>query len=213
MYNEYMKYLMEQFAQARGVRKINQGEFERWILEQQRYIEKYTSLLEYIGLSDNLIVEIGKGKHDTVVPNLIENYHNAIAITPFASTIDLPDKAYAGILYEHPSNIIYADARPIPKPSIHEVGTFITTLSTQSTHQIRAMITSYLTYHTGIWIGAYGSIHDKNMWENMANLESIKELLEGYSVSKIERIHETDQGVYVGVVKSKFKTKKLTLSK
>lgn len=212
MYDEYELYLMEQIKQATGLQHIRSCDYEKWITSQLQNVQKYASLLRDIGFNNVLIAEIGKGVLDTVVPDLIKNYHDAIAITPFASTFSPSYRAYSGFLWEHPSEIIYTD-KQIIAPTIQEVGTFITSLSTQSANQIRAMIKSYLVHHTEIWIGAYGNVYDENKLGNIATLENIKELLEEYNVSEIEEFHETDQGTYVSVVKSKFKTKELTLSR
>jgi len=49
------------------------------------------------------------------------------------------------------------------------------------------------------------------MWENIATINCLRELLEEYNVSEIDEFHETSQETYMSVVKSKFKTKVKTL--
>lgn len=212
MYDEYELYLMEQIKQATRLQHIQSCDYEKWISSQLQNVQKYADFLNGIGFSNVLIAEIGKGILDTVVLDLIKHYHDAIAITPFATSFDQLDRVYPGLLLENPSEIIYTD-KQIIAPTIQEVGTLITSLSTQSANQIRAMIKSYLVHHTEIWIGAYGNVYDENKLENIATLENIKELLEEYNISEIEEFHETDQDTYLSVVKSKFKTKELTLSR
>lgn len=216
----YTKALFEQFKQTRGLHsdatlKRYRAEFKRWLLEQQEYMKQYIDLLIEMGLSEDTIVELGKGGSNSLIPTLTHYGYDAISITPFDDTFSKKQavRAYNGQLVDGDYGLELQYHIPmIPSdmlipPHLSEVGTLITQVPQLHINQLAEMIQAYLQEHKTLIIGSYGNIHDVNIQKNLTTGTIIKDYLE--HIGFVEDEFTTCGDTYLHVIKSKFKTKKL----
>lgn len=85
--NEYIQKLMQQFISSQGIQNIDvnsidfKKEFVMWIDERQKISDGYIKLLEKLKVPYNTseMVEVGKGKYDSIVLN----NGSTIMLTPY----------------------------------------------------------------------------------------------------------------------------------
>ncbi len=224
-YIEYMAMLYIEFCKTQGIDFEKTGMFTyeslfiSWIANNAIIKDKYTDLLIYLLSNSVLIGELGKGRYDSVVPNLNTKGYTALSISPYISTFEKDTiVGYEGkvrlmqgepiIKYENEKNQVYAP-NINPEFGFARIDTLITQLPVANV-SLNPLIESSRR-HNDIAIGAYGSIEDKDMKSKLDKLSKIKEAIESMYCMSCEEEFIKENGSYLYVLKSKQKT--LTLEK
>lgn len=202
---EYLYYLAVQYEKATGVKckdlisVVYSKEFSDWLRKRRGMSEKYSKMLQEIGLldlGDPYTVEVGKGCLDT----LVKESSNAI-ITPYPKGFDIRiGKIIISpgfkVNYGVPTLVANDDVTEISLTSNHQL-TFMTQNPYTSTH-IKNWEQLYNSGNSEIIVGVFGDIHDKDKAEKIRQLEMIERKTQG-SLAKME---ETDGDTYLTVVAS-----------
>lgn len=195
----YMQILFIEFCDAVGINiykgnfnyqaqlKKHETEFKDWIKLLHEIKEEYAKNLLSIKNDSRLMAELGKGKHETIVPNLVSNGQNAIAITLFADTLE------SAAIIKYNGKIAYLDDGPIirytdPKYQLEsaninpEFNTDIDTLLYQlpdfsNRVNVDALVASSRAYND-ILIGAFGNTSDKDYRRKLITLKKLKSQIE-----------------------------------
>lgn len=225
-YREYMAMLYIEFCKTQGIDYEKTGMFTyeslfiSWIANNAKIKEKYTDLLIYLISNSVLIGELGKGRYDSLVPNLNMKGYESISVSPYVSTFEegsvvgydgkvrCHENLGAIIKYENPRDQFRA---PNINPffETESIDTLVTQLPVANV-SLNPLIESSRHYNDVV-IGAYGSIEDKDMKEKIAKLRDIKEAIESMYYMSCEEEYVRENGSYLYVLKSKQKT--LTLEK
>ena len=145
----------------------------------------YVDLFLYMNSDSNLIGELGKGRYDSIVPELINRGFNAIAITPYARSMNMPFTFYDGKItfMNHQPIIHYSDNHDQSEaPNIsddspyHHIDTLVTQLPIGN-ESLQLFIKSSCRYNDVV-IGTYGFLDDKDRKEKMSKLQKIKTEIE-----------------------------------
>lgn len=202
---EYLYYLAVQYEKATGVKckdlisVVYSKEFSDWLRKRRGMGEKYSKMLQEIGLldlGDPYTVEVGKGCLDT----LVKESSNAI-ITPYPKGFDIRiGKIIISpgfkVNYGVPTLVTNDYVTEISLTSNHQL-TFMTQNPYTSTH-IKNWEQLYNSGNSEIIVGVFGDIHDKDKAEKVRQLEMIERKTQG-SLAKME---ETDGDTYLTVVAS-----------
>lgn len=194
-------------------------EFNEWVSAMFQVNGNYANLVSYMVDDASLVGELGKGRYNSVVPNLNEAGIETIAITPYINTFDegkvvgyngkirfTPRTGETVIRYESPK--FQACAPNInPKygfPIIHKIDTLITHLPIGDV-SIRPLVESSRQYND-VAIGAYGFIDDKNKDDKLRLLKDIKEKIESFYCVSCDDEYIIENGSYLYLLKSNQKT-------
>lgn len=224
---EYMTMLYVEFCKSQGL-KIGTDEkeffkykeaFSSWIAEMYKVKGKYADLLSYMISDSRLIAELGKGKYDSVAPELKDKGLSIIAITPYIETLKSERiKGFDGKVRFYRENR-YSAITPIIKyedPLVQKVAPNIVpcdekeSIDTLITHlPISEVSLKPLIKSSGqsndIAIGFYGLLEDKNIEDKIRELLRIKVYIEDLYCVNCEEERITENGMYLHILKSKQK--------
>lgn len=224
-YREYMAMLYLEFCNSKGidVAKESMGsrekEFNEWVSAMFQVNGNYANLVSYMVDDASLVGELGKGRYNSVVPNLNEAGIETIAITPYINTFDegkvvgyngkirfAPRTGETVIRYESPEiQTIAPNINPMYEYS--QIDTLITHLPIGDV-SIRPLVESSRQYND-VAIGAYGFIDDKNRNDKLRLLKDIKEKIESFYCVGCDDEYIIENGSYLYLLKSNQKTKVL----
>ncbi len=193
----YLLCLYEQFCKALGKSYSKQNiftdlDFFNWLSILQKQTRLYGEYLKYLDILDrNLIVELDKGKYDTIGTNLVT------IISPFASSLGLQN-----------SNIIVKDIPLVLRDNkIYYLDSEL--ILTHNPYSILTLNNLISLHNMGlnICLGVYGSNLDKDKKDKLTILKNIFKRLN----DDIEISYDTLNDTYFGIITSKryVKTKEL----
>lgn len=191
----YMKLLFKEYKKVFAVGdkdtlKMHRENFKNWIVSIQKYKELYAKYVLELSKESELLGELGKGKYNSVIPNILSFGKNGIAITRYASTFNNSKLAVNGELISYFGTPIIKYDNPFDQinyPNINpNFNTDITTLITELPYDkvdINALINSSRLINSVI-IGSYGNLKDNNLKSKIYLLRKIKESI--ISINEIE---------------------------
>ena len=204
MLNKYLLYLYYQYCKATGIsvkledlKELNY-EFLEWVARNKLISKEYLQYLVYLGvLSEKSVLEIGKGRYDTISGENIE------IVSPFASSLGKED-----------SDLLIIDSMPLIAERKRIIVPNVDILLTHNPYFPEILVNWDRIHNSGqydISIGMYGSIHDKDWQEKIEVLEILSEKLDDdYRID-----YDTDDDKFFCVLNSdrKIKRKVKTLYK
>ena len=202
---EYLYYLAMQYEKATGVKckdlisVVYSKEFIDWLRKRRKMGEKYSNMLQEIGLldlDDPYTVEVGKGFLDT----LVKESSNAI-ITPYPKGFDIRiGKIIISpgfkVNYGVPTSVACDDVTEKNITSNHQL-TFMTQNPYTSAH-IKNWEQLHNSGNSEIIVGVFGDIHDEDKEEKARQLEVLERKMQG----SLAKMKETDGDTYLTVVAS-----------
>ena len=192
--DKYLNNLMLQFKNATNTEHVDVNsqefieEFSVWLSDMKKVGDEYTQFLDYLKFSFNDFhcAEVGKGDYDSVV----KSYQTTI-ITPCIESFSgiSKDRFLSGdmqVLSGNPMLVSIGKrgfAREIPS---EVVGTYMMQ-NPLSYGAVSNWDILHNSRRSGIIVGAYGSIYDKDIEQKIKILEKLKlklnnsNLIEGYT--------------------------------
>lgn len=228
MSKEYLSKIFEIFKKAYGINDTFDNFskytdlFEDWIIKKDIAAANYVQLFDYLkeeyDADTNIMAEFGKGNYDTVAIKMANNTkYQPIIISPYAETIknNKEVEIYTGELgvYKGEAIVKYPTKEElITNPNCNrilndEIDTLITQipLSREELHPFLQLLDSPKT----LFIGTYGSLHDKDAKENIARIAYFYQRISDVSHRDVNFCSETIDDSYISAIKisSKVKTK------
>lgn len=215
MKEKYLEMLVNQFAQAKGIKNIDVNskgfieEFSMWIRENQTVGNTYLSFIDSFGVHPTIssydTVEVGKGQHDSIAKD-----NGILLLTPFTDGIDeqqiaLPSQfaVYDGV----PFSLDYAKGN---NNLTDLTDTGIRRFMTQNPYT-PASIKRWEQLHncggSNITVGIFGDIHDKDYAQKIAMMKDLRSRIEDDSIVED---YATDRDSYFYALSSTRKVKTLT---
>ncbi len=227
MKDEYFFKMYYEFLKANrikgGIETLSKYKdmFIDWLAEKEKSSRKYAGLVSYMGIEGDMptrrIAEFGKGQYDSAMPTLAHLVEVApIAITPYASTlyrvpgievakgrlVNVEDTSY--VAYETPEDYF-------EKPNCHDTfGNNIGTLMTQkpfTNDDLRPYLLLLLQDDKTIFLGANGSIDDKDKKKNIESLYNLYQRLQEIDNITSTFESEIDEDSYLASIKAHPKVK------
>ena len=215
----YLHSLRDQFVEATGVKNVDSSsasfisEFSDWIEERQKIGSNYLELLRHMRdeiepVNSSKTLEIGKGKHDSIVKRL----HTTI-VTPYIEGLEHlnEERVIKGdivlfgdrpVLIKHLS-VRDSEAMLLPRDAV---------LMTQNPYS-PAYIKNWANIHNSgnndIIVGIYGNINDKDRGAKAKQLEAVIEQLDEPFIQQQMLVYDT----YCWAVASKRKVKRIIKNK
>lgn len=228
IHSEYLAMLFIEFSKAQGIdlEKENlstkEKEFNGWIKAMQQVKNLYADFV-FDKISDSILTaELGKGRLNSIVPDLNKKGIETIAITPYIETFDptivqgnngkISYNSYTQnieIKYENPE--IQAFAPNITPDYFYQIDTLITHLPMRS-KSISTLIETSRIYND-IAIGAYGFTEDKDIDSKIRRLQEIKEKINSFYCVGCDEEYIRENGMYLYLLKSNQKTRILVKSR
>jgi len=221
IYIEYITMLYIEFCNSQGIdyskesMESREKDFADWLVQMTMVKKHYASLVGYMLEDSELVGELGKGKYNSVVPNLNESGIEALAITDYIDTFEQGTvKGYSGrimlnpiskkaeIKYESP--LVQKVAPNINGESSIGIDTLITHLPIIDV-KARPLILSS-AFNNDIAIGTYGFIGDKDFASKIRRLQQIKESIESLNCVNCDEEYTRENGEYLYLLKSSQKT-------
>ncbi len=185
---KYYVDLSNQFMEETGKKVTSEEskEFYLWLETKQEQVEVYFSHLDYLGALDKskIIIELGKGIHDTLGYTLSKQGYNFVSISEYADTFERRGRGfeiYNGKLTFHQGKprIAYANIcdmlmGPRIDSKYQEPSIVITQLPYPNSIKT---LTSLPISDVDVVIGWYGDKADKNIYNRLENMGMIRERL------------------------------------
>lgn len=204
MYNkEYMKLLFKQYVSAKGPNLDNMStreimhEYAEFISELNILGQNYLTILESMGINinDKTVVEIGKGKLDTISKD------KTTIITPYTEGLKKDNRTVLTSeikVCKYIPKLLDIDGRASIDISSLNIKTFITQnpydgLSTSNFGQL-ANNENY-----DVIIGVYGDTSDRNYMKKVEELKRLKSKLTQFK----EKFEKQDGAYFYALIKTK----------
>ena len=233
MKSEYLNKMFEEFKKAYGINdsfdNFNKYKdlFVEWIILKKGNARKYVQLFDYMKdyeeIETEVMAEFGKGLFDTIAIEMATHTnHQPIIISPYAQTIkrDSGIEVFNGklallndgnVIVKYPSKDDYS-INPNCHPKLNDdIGTFMTQ-APYSNEELLPFLRLTNSNKT-LFIGTYGSLIDKDRYENLHRLLNLYHQLSNISYRDVDFHSETLDDTYLAAIKisSKEKVLKKTL--
>ena len=199
--DKYLELLMEQYKQATGTVNIDihskafASEFTHWISTREKCIDNYLELLEYMKLYnyvDSDTIEIGKGCFDSVVKpfntTIVTPHCLGLKNRPNKQIIDADFKVYSS------GPALIRDNKDGSKKVIPFDSDIFITFMTQNPYYI-SLLKNWDQLHnsgnSGIIVGVYGSINDKDISRKIESLRLLRDRLDGHYLEEYTVINDS----------------------
>lgn len=165
MKERYLNYLHKQYCETNGINPISSNiysnNFIEWISKNKLLLDEYEKYLEYLGVNieENDIVEISKGKYDTLSKG------NISVITEFGKTFGQQSKEF--YIFDGVPYSMSKEGILVPKEKI---------ILTHNPYFSESINNWYQLHNKGeknISIGMFGNITDDNAKEKIKTLEKL----------------------------------------
>lgn len=223
---EYQHKIFEEFKKSNGINdKVSSiteyyDLFCEWAALKRRAAQNYVQLFVYMKDNDDLpthlMAEFNKGIFDTIAQEMaIYTEYQPIVISRYATTI--PEStgitAYTGELSVMDDDVFVSYARgeegnPNCNPFINDD---IDTLITQTPFDYASIypFTKLLDSEKTLFIGAYGSLNDKDREENLQKISILYHELSDIGYRNINYCSETQDNFYLSAIRISSKQKVL----
>lgn len=227
---QYVKKMFEEFRIAYGIGDTvanfskYKSSFNEWVDEKRKAARVYGQLLamlekgkDDVDISNELIVELGKGASDSAAKeiSLATNRETAI-VSPFADTF----KKDNGLkIYDDGIRILRTSNAIIKNCDLKEakrIDVMVTQLPLSENQLVKMVL--LMTSNSDIFIGTYGSMDDNDSYGNLAALSIINDKLARAGLGDIRSFQfysEKQNGYYAATIKcdakKKTKVKKISL--
>ena len=182
---KYVKALFASFKKDMRITKNYKIDTLRdWFVEWIRYNndmakEFVRQLDEEVGILPSTIVEVGKGRLDTIAPKLEENGYNMTVISPYASTFENQISKIEGTLdYSTKEGVIITPKKFILLNRL-KTSALMTTLPADE-RDINTLL-GIVNDRYDVIFGAYNDVDGANYQENIERLKKLKEFIQSQS--------------------------------
>lgn len=175
---EYIELLKEEFKNATNL--LDEVEFYKWLKDKKEFLKNYGIALEYLGLSDKVLIELNKGNYDTVAISLPNE--KIIEVSKYAKTINRKNViSIQGSLIYAKKPIVVSANNEILNSEISSNATYLTQLPYNTSTKM--LLETLVLNNRNICIGTYGSITDLDRQKKLNNLHCFKKELQTFKTN------------------------------
>ena len=193
---KYMEKLKNEFNLATGLNDYKS--FNNWLKEKKNHLERYSMVLDYLGLSNNdVTAEFDRGKFDNLI--LIDKYP-IIEISSYANTIDYCSLVnFDGSFSVVNNRIALSNKNDISYIKIDSIKNYLMYLDDYSDK-----VYSLINLDKNIYYGFYSKYKDLDISNKKRYLEEVKEKVK-YLRCNVANCETIIDDTYVNILKIKKK--------
>lgn len=219
MNEKYSLKLFEQFKSAYGIKDIDISSasydylIDEWLRDRKKASKQYAELFEFMnnrdGFDHQLIAEVGKGIHDTVAFDFVNEGYNCVVVSPYADTFgnSCDVKVYNGKLFKVLDTAIIKykkESEYITNPNCDsafndDIDTIMSQVPFVSSDI--EVIPLLAAKNKSMFFGAYGSINDSDRRKKEKRVELLYDTLKDMNLGSLESYCETKSNCYVSAIK------------
>lgn len=217
--DRYLEKLFKEYKSAHGIMKevkykFYERDFMEWLSKKEKELRYYEGLLETMDLVPSRgVVELNKGKYDSILPYLGEN-GKGISISQYNSTLVDKSKKYLSLSGE------IATIGDIPillrKKEIIELNNYFNYYVTQIPEDkktVEAIANLVFNCNKIVFVGITGNIRDFDYKDKIKDLYNLKQELQAFTGKNFEGEVAFTNDSYVGAITPKYKLLKFNKTK